>query len=138
MKDTKMPVDGRERIIEYVEQYQNLHNESQPPIYEIVLFEHPCKELIYHRNGEDIPSGFPDANLNSMGFYYELYSAVSAMNGNWLDIQETVFHAGFILCRFPGLYQSAGPEARIYFLWNEERQGFFESEEPELFRHIAY
>lgn len=81
---------------------------GQPPIYEIVLFEHPDKELVYHRDGTDVHSGFPDADINPMGFYYELDTAIEAMHGNWLDIQETVFHAGFILCKYPGLYECAG------------------------------
>lgn len=39
--------------------------------------------------------------------------------------------------QMPGLYQAAGPDERQYFKWNEERQGFFEAEEPELMRFMA-
>ena len=124
----------RDDIINYVKEA----GYSDPPIYEIVLFEHPNKELIYVRDGNEIHSGFPDAEINNMGYYCELDTAIKAMHENWLDIQETVFHAGFILCRFPGLYESAGRYERIFFLWDEEKKGFYEADEPEIFYHVAY
>lgn len=130
-------MDGKTRLADYVRWYVGRYGKVKP-IYEIMLFEHPCKELMFMRDGVQVPSGCPDAGMNNMGFYYELDTAIEAMHENWCDIQETVFHAGFILCRFPGLYNSCGPEARIYFLWDDELQGFFEADEPELFRHVAY
>lgn len=132
-----------ERVKQYIIWFQNQYTDKDGktpiPIFEIVLFEHPDKELIYHKPNGDIRSGYPDmGSENRMGFYYELETAIRAMNENWADIQETVFHAGFVLCRFPGLYSSVIDEARIYFVWDEDRQGFFESPEPEIFRHVAF
>lgn len=129
-----------ERLKSYVDRVKNTiaEGKSVSPVYEICLFRYPCKELIFEKDGKKIPSGTPYANLNSMGFYYNLDDAVEVMHDNVCDIQETVFHAGFILCRFPGLYYGAGPDSRIFFLWDEERKGFFEVDEPELFKHIAY
>lgn len=129
--------EAKHRIAKYIENRRK-RCEGQKPIFEIVLFEHPDKELIFVKDGKEIPSGYPDAAMDNMGFYYELDTAIEAMHGNWLDIQETVFHAGFILCHFPGLYESAHSDGRIYFLWDEGRQGFFEADEPEIFRHVTY
>ena len=86
------------------EKYKDKDGNAPNPIFEIMLFEYPNKEMIYHKPND--------------------------------DIQETCYHAGFILCRFPGLYQAA--LSRMYFLWNEEKKGFFEAEEPEIFKHVAY
>ena len=130
--------DIKDHIKYHQERYTPEGEEPLKPIFEIALFEHPDKEMIYHKNGQDIPSGFPDAPMDTMGFYYELETAIQAMNENWCDIQETVFHAGFIFCKFPGLYQCATQNARMYFLWDEEKKGFFQAEEPEIFHHIAY
>ena len=130
-------MDGKTRLADYVRWYVGRYGEAQP-IYEIMLFEHPCKELMFMRDGVQVPSGYPDAGMNSMGFYYELDTAIEAMHENWCDIHETVFGAGFILCKFPGLYDAAGPEARIFFAWDEERQGFYEDFEPDIFQHYAY
>ena len=133
-------MDGQEaknKLKTYIRNYTERYG-SQIPIFEIVLFTHPCKEMMFIRDGKEIPSGYPDANLNNMGFFFDLDDAVQAMHENWLDIQETCFHAGFILCRFPGLYESSGEDARIYYIWNEDKQGFFEADEPELFHHVAY
>lgn len=129
-----------ERLRSYIKSFAEKYNcsESERPIFEIVLFEHPCKELVFEKDGKQLPSGYPDANLNNMGFYYELDAAVEAMHENRCDIRETVFQAGFILCRFPGLYYAVTSDSRIYYLWDNEKNGFYESEEPELFKHVAY
>lgn len=130
-------LEAKQKIEQWIQRYGGPRFENQKPIFRIMLFTHPDKELMFIKDGEEIPSGWPDIDGNDMGFYYELDTAIDAMHGNWLDIQETVFHAGFILCTFPGLYERSGKDARIYFLWDEEREGFFEAEEPEIFRHVA-
>ena len=130
-----------QEMLDYVKWYQEKHkdkNDNVPnPIFEIMLFEYPNKEMIYHKPEADVPSGWPDTGcVDHMGFYYELDTVIQAMNENWCDIQETYYYAGFVLCRFPGLYQAV--LSRMYFLWNEENKGFFEAEEPEIFKHVAY
>jgi len=108
----------------YQEKYKDKDGNTPNPIFEIMLFEYPNKEMVYHKTEGDISSGWPDTGCTAnMGFYYELDTAIQAMNENWADIQETCYFAGFILCRFPGLYQNA--LSRMYFLWNEEKRGFF-------------
>lgn len=123
-------MDGKQRIEKYVEAYRAEYGKDNQPVYEIMLMDHPCKELMSVRDGKEVPSGWPDIGDNRMGFYYELDRAIQAMNENWADIQEHCFLAGFITCHFPGLYNEVGPWGRIYFLWDEDREGFFEAEEP--------
>ena len=131
-------------IQEYVKWHQNRYTNDSTgkapiPIFEVVVFEHPDREMIYHKPECDVKSGFPDTgSFENMGFYYELDTAIKAMNENWCDIQETVFYAGFVFCRFPGLYNSVVKDARIYFLWDKEKKGFFEAKEPAIFEHIAF
>ena len=131
-------MNGERKLLEYIDWYKQRGRGYAVPIFEIMLFEHPNKERVFIKDGRELASGLPDANLNSMGFYYDLFTAVQAMNENWGNIQENCFHAGFIFCRFPGLYNSVTSEARIYFLWDDERRGFFEAEEPKIFERIAY
>lgn len=128
---------GKERIAQFVGVYQEIYGKEVNPIYEITLLEHPCKEWVFEKDGRSISSRLPEISDNRMGFYYELDTAIRAMNENWADIQEFCFHAGFILCHFPGLYNETGPQGRIYFLWDEDRKGFFEAEEPELYKNVA-
>lgn len=124
----------------YQEKYISQNGEKPVSIFEIMLFHYPDKELIYyHKQEGEVHSGYPDTGCTDhMGFYYNLDTAIKAMNENWCDIQETIYRAGFILCRFPGLYNCALTEHRMYFLWDEERKGFFEAEEPKIFEHVAY
>ena len=130
-----------QEILDYVKWYQEKYkdeNGNAPnPIFEIMLFEYPDKEMTYPTSRGNVYSGWPDTGcIDHVGFYYELDTAIQAMNENWCDIQETCYYAGFILCRFPGLYYAA--TSRMYFLWDKEKKGFFEAEEPEIFKHIAY
>ena len=105
------------------------------PIYEILLMSMPGTDPLFFPDGTN--SGFPDmGKTDSPGFYYDLDDAIDALNSNRADLRETMFSAAFILCRFQGMYQTAGSSLRMYFLWDDERQGFFEAEEPELFGHI--
>lgn len=107
------------------------------PIYEIFMMEKPGNESVKLPNGAS--SGFPDTGaMESVGFYYELSTAIQAMNENRCDIREYTYSAGFIIARFPGLYSSSGPELRMYFGWNSTANGFVQREEPPLFKHIAY
>lgn len=106
------------------------------PIFEIMLFEKPNEEVIYPTGKH---SGFPDMGTTDIpGFFYDLPDAIRAMHENLCDIKETVYDAGFILCHFPGFYNAAGKDMRMYFVWDKERQGYFEQEEPKIFAHIAY
>ena len=119
----------KEDIYNYIEWHKNKYNCGDQPIFEIRLFE------------KAVSGGFnyPDTGIDDRpGFYYELDTAIHAMNQNWADIQDHAFHAGFILCHFPGLYECATTETRMYFVWDEKKQGFYQVEEPEIFKHIAY
>lgn len=130
-----------QEMLDYVKWYQEKYKDKDGnisnPIFEIMLFEYPNKETTYPTPEGNVRSGWPDTGcVANMGFYYELDTAIQAMNENWCDIQETCYYAGFILCRFPGLYYAA--TSRMYFLWDEEKKGFFEAEEPKIFAHVAY
>lgn len=106
------------------------------PIYSLMLFENPDKELIYDSGKA---SGFPNIGHSyEPGYYYALDDAIEAMHNNTLDVREHIYNAGFVICRFPGVYNAAGTNERLYFLWDDNKQGFFEAEEPEIFRHMAY
>ena len=112
----------REDILKYAKN-------TERPIFEILLFEKVVEGGF----------SFPEVGCEDHpGFYYELDTAIRAMNENWADIQDHAFHAGFILCRLPGLYQGVTTNQRMYFVWDRDKEGFFQQEEPEIFKHLAY
>ena len=114
-------------------------HEGQNPIYIIMMMEKPGnEEIIHNHNGARIPSGFPDHGAtDEVGFYYELDTAMDAITQNWCDIQEHVYSAAFLLCKFPGLYETTTTEARMYFLWDSETETFVQKEEPVFYKHIG-
>lgn len=106
------------------------------PIYEIFCIENPDKELIY-KDGQY--SGLPDiGNSYSPGFFYDIYTARHFVKHNLGDIHETCYDACFILCKFPGIYQSVCKDSRMYFVFNHETKEYEQKEEPDIFSHIAY
>jgi hypothetical protein len=123
-------------IAEYIKNKVSVFN-GQQPIFEIMMLENTGdKELVYPTGK---PSGFPDTGItDTVGFYYELDKAIEALHCNTCDLRETVYDAAFILCRFPGLYNCVPSEGRMYFVWDKEKEGYFEAEEPELFKRVAY
>ena len=111
-----------------------MKTDGQQPIYQIYLLKEPAKELMLN---DGRSTGWPDTSGESVGFYYELESAIDALHHNVLDIQDGIYKAAFILCKFPGLYNSASDNLRQYFVWDENKNGFWEADEPEIFDHIA-
>ena len=126
----------KEDVLAYVtEQQRQVHLASYRPIYEIVMIEHADKELIYPNSKH---SGFPDMGASSeIGFYYSIDSAINALESNACDLRENIYDAGFILCRFPGLYESVSRAARMYFVWDADEEGYIQKEEPLIFKHIG-
>ena len=137
-KKGKQKMTTKESILKYVEWYKEKHEMDENPIFEIFLFQHPNKELTKEKDGKTIHLGFPDFGASeNCGFYYDIDDSIKALNENWCDIQEHLYHAAFILCHFPGLYSSATLNERMYFVWDTEKRGFFQQEEPEIFAHTA-
>ena len=123
-------------IEEYIAEKSSVF-ENQKPIFEIMMMENKGDNEIVYPTGK--PSGFPDTGItDTVGFYYELEKSIEALHCNACDLRETVYDAAFVLCRFPGLYDCVPSEGRMYFIWDKEKEGYFEAEEPELFKHVAY
>lgn len=103
------------------------------PIYQILMIEKPDSEL-YLNDGR--PMGLPDfGDTRDVGFFYELETAVQALNENWGDVQDGgIYHAAYILKHEPGIYPAAykEDEDRWYFLWDQEKQGYFQAKQPKL------
>lgn len=127
----------KEFLLKWVDKESDMYFGGAKPIYAISLFEYPDREYTWN---DGTKSGLPDFGCDmEVGYFYSLEEAIEAMNTNSMDMRECVYNAGFILCRFPGLYNNvAGREARMYFVWNDDEGGFFQAEEPEIFEHMAY
>lgn len=122
------------KIKQYIECTQSHYEEEIKPIFEILVFEKAAERLMF--NGRD--SGFPDMGAqDNVGYYHDFKDAYQAITENWCDIHETVYDAAFLICRFPGLYNPVGSDGRIYFLWDSNTNTYTETEEPEIFKHIA-
>lgn len=130
-----------ECLKEYVKNQLTKRNSgpNHMPVYEIILFEHPDKKEYHEKNGKHTGFWSPDLGIVSKpGFYYDLDAAVKTMHENAWDIHSPILRAGFVISRFPGVFQTMGREGRIYFLWNEEKKGYFEADEPDTFSLFGY
>ena len=106
-----------------------------PPIYEIWLIEkiEPLKSL---QDFSDLDVA-DLSTLEKVAYYYNLGRAIDALHENWTDIYEGCYNHAFIVCRFEGITNAAGREARMFFTWVPESNGFYEDEEPDILLHIA-
>lgn len=118
-----------------IEEYIKSRQCEEVPLFSVLLVENADKELVYPDGRR---SGFPDfGNTYTAGFFYDIDAAVKAVETNACDIRETVYDAAFVLCLFPGLYETAGPNERIYFVWDEYSERYTQREEPKLVERIS-
>ena len=108
---------------------------GKQPIFEILLIVDPDKPLL-DTVGND--TGMPDLSDSFVpGFYFKIDDAVKVMHTNMCDIHEDRYAGGFVLCRYPGVYDEIGPDRRLFFRWDEEKKGYVEDEEPDSFEYIS-
>ncbi len=132
----------KEELLKFAEEqyYGRGQNPRDIPLWEILLLEHANKEYIMENStGEIVSSGFPDTgDRYSPGFYYDLDDAISALESNSCDIQEGCYEAALISCKFQGLYPCCTVGARLYYVWDRQNKKFVQSEEPRIFKHVAF
>ena len=111
---------------------------SRQPIYCIMVMEKSGAETLKYESGKD--SGFPDVGETDYpGFYYDVNEAIDTMHNNTCDIREGIYNYGLVLKHYPGMYgNTAGSASRIYFKWDPDRDGYFETEEPPLLELLAF
>ena len=63
------------------------------------------------------------------GYFWDKASAVDAVHRNVTDMHETIYPYAIIEYLEPGLFPV--PKERLWFGWQEEKQGFYEIETPE-------
>lgn len=126
-----------ESIKKYVQEMQGQAGSSPEPIYSIFMMQNRGRELVYPDGRR---SGFPDTgSVMDAGFYNVLDDAIQAVEENSCDIREFTYNSAFVLTHFPGVYNnSCGKEGRMYFEWDEDKEGYVQKEEPEIFGHVAY
>ena len=103
------------------------------PIYEIFMMQNDGS------TEEGTDQVWPQFGTTStVGFYFDIEDAVEALHENSCDVRECVFNYAFVLARLPGLYDSVSVERRIFFSWDEEKKGFYETEEPENLKLLCF
>ena len=105
------------------------------PIYEIMLFEFPNKKQIIGDQEIDYPNIGAEERP---GYFYSVNDAVDAMHKNTLFMSDGIYLAGFVSCKFPGIYDAIKTDCRFYFKYDPDRRGFYEEEEPEIFHEFAF
>ena len=69
-------------------------------------------------------------NYRTFGYFSDYATCVQALSGNWADMCEARYYTYAVIEEISeGIHQHAKQIA--WFLWNEERKGFYEAEKPE-------
>lgn len=80
--------------------------------------------------------GNPDTGSSRCwGFYCEKDTAFQAVHENWTDMEETVYGYAVIEGYHEGI--SHYTFFRQFFKFDRERNGYFEIDEPEVFKHYC-
>ncbi len=128
----------RENLLKLAEECQKSNPKSPKPEFVVYALEYPDSTATYYipwlRRTVTFPSPGVVEDESFYGLNGDLDEAIKFMNENQCDLHEGCFFAAFILLKFPGIYPFNTPETRMFFRWNEEKQGFFQEEEPEAFR----
>lgn len=107
------------------------------PIFEICMVQYANKQMTgIDGSGLGLPRL---GNVSSIGFFYDILDAVDALHQNIYDFRaDGGYECGFVLVRYQGIYSSVIDSERMFFMWDEDRQGYYEAEEPELLNIIAF
>jgi len=100
---------------------------DETSIYEIYVLEDPITI-------DNL--GRPEwGHRESVGFYYELETAKTAVKNNWVDINERgSYNAAVIVKKAPGLYPIALVQG--YYIFNQQTEKYDKAEMPKEMEHI--
>ena len=127
----------REDLLKFAEEWKKSNPKSQKLQYIIYTLEDPFGRAVYYvpRLGKTIT--FPSPGIveeaSFYGMHEDLDQAIKFLNENQAAVQDGCFFGAFILLKIRGIAPFNTPETRMFFLWDEEKQGFFQEEEPEAF-----
>lgn len=125
----------KEDLITYIEDRQSkVPYKEFKPIFRIGVMTTIDEEV--YPTGKH--SGFPKDCPDDIGFYYDFDTAYRAITENWCDIWETCYDYAFLMVRFPGLYEDAGPESRMLFQYDTIKDQYIQIEEPTWFKHVGF
>ena len=128
----------RENLLKLAKEWQKFNPESKMPEFIIYTFECPDSKVSYYVPWLGYTMTFPSPGIVEDASFYglngDLDQAIQFLNENKAAVQDGCYFAAFIVMRVPGIYPFNTPETRMFFRWDEEKQGFFQEEEPEVFR----
>lgn len=116
--------ENREKILRH-KRYRDLAYGGADPIYRVLTLK-----------GDAVLGWYDVEAIEDDGFYHDLGDAVCAMHMNVCDIHDYDRDFGFIVCEFPGIFHTDDRADRIFFVWDDIKEGFYEAAEPEFFKDI--
>lgn len=103
-----------------------MDTQFQPKYYFITVFE----RLDINKYG------FPAYDAaRCWGFYTDKQIAIKALHENWTDMEEGIYKYAVIEEYREGISGMTG--YRQFFKFDDEREGYFEIDEPEGYEHFA-
>ena len=129
----------REDLLKFAEEWKKANPNSQKIQYVVYTLEYPDCQATYNVPWLGKTVTFPSPGIVEDASFYgmnddDLDQAIKFLNENQDDIQDGCFFGAFILLKVRGIAPFNTPETRMFFRWNEKKQGFIQEEEPESFR----
>ncbi len=128
----------REDLLKFAEEWKKANPKSQKIQYVVYALEYPYSKATYYVPWLGKTVTFPSPGIVEDESFYgipddDLDHVIKFLNENDAAVQDGCFFGAFILLKIRGIAPFNTPETRMFFRWNEKRQGFFQEEEPEAF-----
>ena len=130
----------REQLLTYVEEWKKANPKSEDPIFLIYALDNPDGHVTYQVPWLGYPVTFPSPGTVEDESFYEIFhdldKAIEFLNQNQMAVQDGCFFGAFILLKIPGIPPFNTTDTRMFFRWDEDKDGFFQQEEPKIFKNL--
>ena len=130
----------REDLLRLAEEWKKANPKSKKPRYIVYTFDYPYSKVTYYVPWLGREVTFPSPGIVEDASFdlwtSDLDKAINYLNENGNGVEDGVFRGAFILMQIPDIMPFNTTETRMFFRWNEKKQGFFQEEEPEPFRGV--
>lgn len=130
----------REDLLKLAEEWKKANSKSKKPLYIIYTLDYPYSQVTYYVPWLGCDATFPSPGIVEDHSFSirtdDLDKAIHYLNENGNGVQDGCFWGAFILMQYPDIMPFNTTETRMFFRWDEKKQGFFQEEEPEPFRGV--
>ena len=130
---------SREQLLAYAEEWKRHNPQSEDPIFMIYMMDFSHNWVTYNVPWLGYPVTFPCTGVIEEAMYDcrdNLDKSIEILTENQMDVHDGCFGGAFITLKIPGIPPFTTSDTRMFFVWDEEKDGYIQQEEPDIFRNF--